>query len=235
MPWKKEKRLLNVIFKMKSLLITIDGPAGAGKTTVSRSLARSLGYRYLDTGALYRAVALKATENGVSSDRDLEKFCQNLTLNFVQEGGVFRLFCNGEDVTDRIRTNEISMMASKISAKPVVRKTLLNVQREIGKKKEVIAEGRDMGTVVFPDADIKFFLDATPKTRALRRYQEIGLQSAQTLKQIEDQIRKRDKNDSSRELAPLKAAPDAIIIDSTKFSAEQVVEQMLKYIQVYIG
>jgi CMP/dCMP kinase len=230
MPWKKEKRLLNVIFKMKSLLITIDGPAGAGKTTVSRSLARRLGYRYLDTGALYRAVALKATEKEVSSDRDLEKFCQNLTFNFVQEGGVFRLFCNGEDVTDRIRTNEISMLASKISAKPVVRKTLLNVQREIGKKKEVIAEGRDMGTVVFPDADIKFFLDATPKTRALRRYQEIGLQSAQTLKQIEDQIRKRDKNDSSRELAPLKAAPDAIIIDSTKFSAEQVVEQMLKYI-----
>jgi CMP/dCMP kinase len=221
---------LNVIPKMKSLLITIDGPAGAGKTTVSRSLARKLGYRYLDTGALYRAVALKAAENGVSSDRDLEMLCQNITLHFVYEDGVFRLFCNGEDVTEKIRTNEISMMASKISAKPVVRKTLLNVQREIGEKKEVIAEGRDMGTVVFPDADIKFFLDATSKTRALRRYQEIGLQSAQTLKQVEDQIRKRDKNDSSRELAPLKAAPDAIIIDSTKFSVEQVVEQMLKYI-----
>jgi CMP/dCMP kinase len=230
MHWKKEKRQLNVIFKMKSLLITIDGPAGAGKTTVSRRLARKLGYRYLDTGALYRAVALKAAENEVSSDHDLEMLCQNLTLNFVHEDGVFRLFCNGEDVTDRIRTNEISMMASKISAKPVVRKTLLSVQREMGKKKEVIAEGRDMGTVVFPDADIKFFLDATPKTRALRRYQEIGLKSAQTLKQVEDQIKKRDKNDSSRELAPLKAAPDAIIIDSTKFSIEQVVEQMFKYI-----
>jgi CMP/dCMP kinase len=221
---------LNVIFKMKSLLITIDGPAGAGKTTVSRSLARKIGYRYLDTGALYRAVALKVIENKVSSDRDLEKLCQDLSINFIHENGVFRLFCNGEDVTDRIRTNEISMMASKISAKPVVRKALLNLQREIGEKKDVIAEGRDMGTVVFPDADIKFFLDASTKTRAVRRYQEIGLQSSQTLKQVEEQIIKRDKNDSSRELAPLKAAPDAIMIDSTKFSVEQVVEQMLKYI-----
>jgi CMP/dCMP kinase len=221
---------LSVIFKMKSLLITIDGPAGAGKTTVSRSLARKLGYRYLDTGALYRAVALKAIENKASSDRDLEKLCQNLSINFIHEDGVFRLFCNGEDVTDRIRTDEISMMASKISAKRVVRKALLNLQREIGEKKDVIAEGRDMGTVVFPDADIKFFLDASTKTRAVRRYQEIGRHSSQTLKQVEDQIRKRDKNDSSRELAPLKAAPDAIMIDSTKFSAEQVVEQMLTYI-----
>jgi CMP/dCMP kinase len=230
MPWKKEKRLLNVIPKIKPLLITIDGPAGAGKTTVSRGLARKLGYRYLDTGALYRAVALKVIENEVSSDHDLEKLCQNLTIHFVHEDGVFRLFCNGEDVTDRIRTEEISMMASKISAKPVVRKSLLNLQREIGKKKDVIAEGRDMGTVVFPEADIKFFLDASAKTRAVRRYQEMGRQSSQTLKQVEDQIRKRDNNDSSRELAPLKAAPDAIMIDSTKFSAEQVVEQMLKYI-----
>jgi CMP/dCMP kinase len=221
---------LSVISKMKSLLITIDGPAGAGKTTVSRSLARKLGYRYLDTGALYRAVALKVIENKVSSDRDLETLCQNLSINFIHEDGVFRLFCNGEDVTDRIRTDEISMMASKISAKPVVRKALLNIQREIGEKKDVIAEGRDMGTVVFPDADIKFFLDASTKTRAVRRYQEIGLQSSQTLKQVEDQIRERDKNDSSRELAPLKKAPDAIMIDSTKFSAEQVVEQMLQYI-----
>ncbi len=215
---------------MKSLLITIDGPAGAGKTTVSRNLANRLGYRYLDTGALYRAVAFKAIENKVSSDHDLEELCRKLTINFVQKDGVFRLFCNGEDVTDKIRTEKISMMASKISAKPVVRKALLSLQREIGEKKDVVAEGRDMGTVVFPDADIKFFLDASVETRALRRFNELGLRSSQALSQVENQIRKRDKNDSSRDVAPLKAAHDAITIDSTTLSAEQVVEQMLQYI-----
>lgn len=215
---------------MKPLLITIDGPAGAGKTTVSRNLANRLGYRYLDTGALYRAVAYKVIENKVSSDHDLEELCRKLTINFVQKNGVFRLFCNGEDVTDKIRTEKISMMASKISAKPVVRKALLSLQREIGEKKEVVAEGRDMGTVVFPDADIKFFLDASVETRALRRFNELGLRSSQALSQVENQIRKRDKNDSSRDVAPLKAAHDAIRIDSTTLSAEQVVEQMLQYI-----
>jgi CMP/dCMP kinase len=215
---------------MKPLLITIDGPAGAGKTTVSRMLARKLGFRYLDTGALYRAVALKTLENKVSSDHELEKLCQTLTIHLVQKDGVFRLFCNGEDVTDKIRTDEISMAASEISAKPVVRKALLSLQREIGEKKGLVAEGRDMGTVVFPEADIKFFLDASVQMRALRRYHELEHRSSMTLKQVEDQIRKRDKNDSSRDLAPLKAAQDAIKIDSTKFSAEQVVEQMLEYI-----
>lgn len=215
---------------MKPLLITIDGPAGAGKTTVSRNLANRLGYRYLDTGALYRAVAFKVIENKVSSDHDLEELCRKLTINFVQKDGVFRLFCNGEDVTDKIRTEKISMMASKISAKPVVRKALLSLQREIGEKKDVVAEGRDMGTVVFPDADIKFFLDASVETRALRRFNELGLRSSQALSQVENQIRKRDKNDSSRDVAPLKAAHDAITIDSTTLSAEQVVEQMLQYI-----
>lgn len=215
---------------MKSLLITIDGPAGAGKTTVSRNLANRLGYRYIDTGALYRAVAFKVIENKVSSDHDLEELCRKLTINFVQKDGVFRLFCNGEDVTDKIRTEKISMMASKISAKPVVRKALLSLQREIGEKKNVVAEGRDMGTVVFPDADIKFFLDASVETRALRRFNELGLRSSQTLSQVENQIRKRDKNDSSRDVAPLKAAHDAITINSTTLSAEQVVEKMLQYI-----
>ncbi len=215
---------------MKSLLITIDGPAGAGKTTVSRNLANRLGYRYLDTGALYRAVAFKVIENKVSSDHDLEELCRKLTINFVQRDGVFRLFCNGEDVTDKIRTEKISMMASKISAKPVVRKALLSLQREIGEKKNVVAEGRDMGTVVFPDADIKFFLDASVETRALRRFNELELRSSQTLSQVEIQIRKRDKNDSSRDVAPLKAAHDAITINSTTLSAEQVVEKMLQYI-----
>ena len=215
---------------MKPLLVTIDGPAGAGKTTVSRNLAGRLGYRYLDTGALYRAVALMVIEKNMSCDDDLEKLCQNLKIGFIKKDGVFRLFCNGQDITDKIRTEEISMMASKISAKLVVRNALLSIQREIGEKRGVVAEGRDMGTVVFPNADIKFFLDASTEIRALRRFHELSIKSSLTLKQVEDQIRTRDKNDSSRDLAPLKAARDAIIIDSTKLSADQVVEQMLAHI-----
>lgn len=217
---------------MKPLLITIDGPAGAGKTTVSRILANNLGYRYLDTGALYRAVALNVIENNIDPDNDerLAELCRNLKLKFVQHEGVTRLISNGQDVTDHIRTDDVSMMASKVSANPIVRETLFNLQREIGRNKGVVAEGRDMGTVVFADADIKFFLDASTQTRANRRYRELGCESSGTLEQMEIQIRKRDENDSSRELAPLRAAHDAIRIDSTALSIEQVVEHMSEFI-----
>ncbi len=217
---------------MKPLLITIDGPAGAGKTTVSKILARKLGYRYLDTGALYRAVALKVIENHVHPDQDdeLASLCQNLDIQWVHKEGVNRLICNGKDITDRIRTEKISMMASKVSANPIVRQKLLYLQRKMGENKGVVAEGRDMGTVVFANADIKFFLDANPQTRAMRRYNEIESQSSSTFEQVEKQIRQRDQNDSTRQLAPLKASHDAICIDSTKLSIKQVVEQILDHI-----
>ncbi|MFO8085090.1 MAG: (d)CMP kinase [Desulfobacterales bacterium] len=217
---------------MKPLLITIDGPAGAGKTTISKILAEKLGYRYLDTGALYRAVALKVVENNVDigHDAELVQLCESLDLQFVQENGATHLICNGRDVTDLIRTEKISMTASKVSANPIVREALLDLQRAIGKNKAVVAEGRDMGTVVFADADVKFFLDALPETRAKRRYKEMCPESSSTLEQVEKQIRQRDQNDSSRQLAPLKVASDAIRIDSTSLSIDQVTEQMLKYI-----
>ncbi|MEX1350184.1 MAG: (d)CMP kinase, partial [Desulfobacterales bacterium] len=141
-----------------------------------------------------------------------------------------RLFLNGEDITDHIRTAEITMLASTISARPVVREYLLDLQRTLGKEKAAVFEGRDMGTVVFPDADLKFFLDATTRTRALRRYDEVKSQSTQTLEEVDLDIQRRDRNDSTRELAPLKPAQDAIVIDSTDLSVAEVVELMVSHI-----
>jgi cytidylate kinase len=165
---------------MKKLLITIDGPAGAGKTTVSRTLADRLGYRYIDTGALYRGVAYEVKNQGVDPDNGIEMadLCRRLQLSFKTEEKGLRLYSRQTDISDHIRTPEISMLASSVSAKSVVRKYLLNVQRNIGLKKAAVFEGRDMGTVVFPGADVKFFLDAALTTRALRRYQELEAKSA---------------------------------------------------------
>jgi cytidylate kinase len=214
---------------MKNMIVTIDGPAGAGKTTVSRMLAEKLGYRYLDTGALYRGVAFEVKSTGIKYDDDeaLMDLCSRITLTFVHEIRGLRLLSNGMDITDHIRTSEITMLASAVSARAVVREYLLAVQRNIGRQGSIVAEGRDMGTVVFPDADVKFFLDADPDERAKRRFGEIKQTSNQTLTSVKQDIIKRDHNDSSRELAPLKPAADAIIIDSTYLSAEAVVEFML--------
>jgi len=207
------------------LLITIDGPAGAGKTTVSKMLARELGYRYLDTGALYRAVAYEVRAAGISPDDDsgLGSVCDRLRLS-VEEN---RLVSNGMDISDRIRSPEISMLASAVSARPVVRQALLDIQRKIGRARGLVAEGRDMGTVVFPEADLKFFLVATVRQRALRRFAQYDNGNGQTLEQIEQDIRRRDGNDSSRDIAPLRPADDAVNIDSTTMTARQVVDLMM--------
>jgi len=218
---------------LKPLLITIDGPSGAGKTTTSRLLAHRLDYRYIDTGALYRGVALAAIWTGLTPDDDtaLEKLCSTLKMEFMSGEKGLRLISNGSDITDQIRTPEISMFASAVSARPVVRHFLLDLQRRLGREKKAVFEGRDMGTVVFPDADVKFFLDASPKIRALRRYKELKSVSSQTLDAVERDMRRRDENDSTRNLAPLKPAEDAIRIDSTDLSVEAVVDRMLIVIE----
>ncbi|MEA1948785.1 MAG: (d)CMP kinase [Thermodesulfobacteriota bacterium] len=217
---------------MKRLIITIDGPSGAGKTTVSRILAGRLGYKYIDTGALYRGVALEAISAGLNPDDDtgLENVLSSLKMKFVYGEKGLRLISNDTDITDKIRTSEISMFASAASARPVVRNFFFELQRELGREKGVVFEGRDMGTVVFPDADVKFYLDASHKTRSLRRYQEFKSETSQTLQDVEKDIKRRDKNDSARDLAPLRPAKDAVIIDSTHLSAQDVVDRMMNVI-----
>jgi len=218
---------------LKPLVITIDGPSGAGKTTVSKLLAHRLGYRYIDTGALYRGVALEAMSSGLNPDDDtgLENVLSSLKMKFVSGEKGLRLISNDSDITDKIRTPEISMFASAASARPVVRNFLLELQRDLGREKGVVFEGRDMGTVVFPDADVKFYLDASHKTRSLRRYRELKSETSQTLQDVEKDIKRRDKNDSTRDLAPLRPAEDAVIIDSTHLSARDVVDRMLNVIE----
>jgi cytidylate kinase len=222
---------------MKMLLITIDGPAGAGKTTVSRKLAARMGYTYIDTGALYRAVAYEANAKGIRADNDeaLAKLCSELEIAFVRNDRGPRLICNQTDITDRIRSPEITMLASAVSARAVVRQFLFGLQREMGKDKGVVFEGRDMGTVVFPEADVKFFLDASTKTRALRRYEELAPKSKITLAEVEKDLIQRDENDSTRKVAPLKPAQDAIRIDSTDKSIDGVVDLMITAIEDRFG
>ncbi len=216
-------------------MITIDGPAGAGKTTVSRVLADRLGYRYIDTGALYRAVALAVKSCQIDSNDDdaLQQLCEDLKLEFKTIEGQQRLFADGQDVTDHIRTPEVTMLASAVSARPVVRNYLLGLQRSLASQKAAVVEGRDMGTVVFPDADVKFFLNASAESRAMRRYEELRQKSETDprLEEVERDMRQRDKNDSSRKVAPLKAAEDAIIIDSTQLTVDAVVERMMAHIR----
>lgn len=218
----------------RSLLITIDGPAGAGKTTVSRKLAQALGYRYIDTGALYRGIALAAFDKKIKVDDDqaLEILCKEVRLDFKKQDSGFHLTLNGQDVSQLIRSPQISMLASDISARPVVRRFLLEIQRDLGAAKQAVFEGRDMGTVIFPNADIKFFLDADPSIRARRRYEELKTTKADfpSLSSVTADMATRDQNDANRQVAPLKPALDAIRIDSTAIDADQVVTLMLEHI-----
>jgi cytidylate kinase len=224
----------NQLKTRRDLLITIDGPAGAGKTTVSRKLAQALGYRYIDTGALYRAIALAVSETGVTADDDaaLETLCAGLKLEFTLEDRGLRLMLNGRDVSEQIRLPRITMLASAISARPVVRRHLLAVQRNLGASKKAVFEGRDMGTVVFPDADVKFYLSADPSIRARRRYEELVAKggAAPSITSVEQDMAERDRNDSTRRSAPLKPATDAIHIDSSTLGIDGVVALMLEHI-----
>lgn len=218
----------------KKKIIAIDGPSGAGKSTVAKALAGRLGYIFIDTGAMYRAVAWKVKKEGISLDNEsLKNLCSsiNISLKRVSTEAGMKIFVDGEDVTDEIRTPEIGMLASLVSTFPSVRERLLELQRGIGRNGGIVMEGRDIGTVVFPDADVKFFLDATIEERGRRRYQDLlsnGI--VEDPKSVTDEIRRRDEADSKRALAPLRIADDSIYIDSTKMNIQEVVEFMLKEI-----
>ncbi len=217
---------------MKHRIITIDGPAGAGKTTISNLLARQLGCVYVDTGALYRGVAYEIKQQQVDWENDecLGGFLKDLDLNFVMEKGNLVLISSKKDITSYIRTPEITMLASATSARPRVRSALLDIQRTIAQSQDAVFEGRDMGTVVFPDAQFKFFLFADLSVRAKRRFEEMA-EEQKDIQKVQRDMEKRDTNDSQRKEAPLKAAIDAIKIDSSYLTIPEVVAKILKNIQ----
>jgi cytidylate kinase len=216
------------------LIVAIDGPAGAGKSTAARLLAARLGYALLDTGAIYRTMALRARQRGISWDDGpgVASLANDLELAFQMDGEVNRVLANGEDLTAAIRTPEISDGASRVSALPEVRAALLGLHRRIGAAGGVVVEGRDIGTVVFPDAEAKFFLTASADERARRRVAELqaGGRPAD-LAQTKAEILARDQRDSSRATAPLRRADDAVEIDSSALGPAEVVDEMAQIVR----
>lgn len=219
---------------MDRISIAIDGPAGSGKSTAAKAISRSLGFIYLDTGAMYRAVAFKALcENADTKDRNsLSAIMESLDIKIEYLDGGQLVFLNGKDVTSSIRAPEVSIAASDVSAVPEVRLKLTDIQREIAKTNNVVMDGRDIGTYVLPGARYKFYLTASIEERANRRYKEqLGTGYKQlSMDAVKDEMEYRDRNDSSRKLAPLRKAEDAIEIDTTGMTAEQVAEEILSYI-----
>lgn len=218
-----------------SIAIAIDGPAGAGKSTISKSAAKQLGFIYIDTGALYRTVGLAATRAGVEPvegkevDELLKKITVELTFN---DKGEQVVLLDKEDVSGLIRTPEASMMASKISAVPAVRAYLLDLQRDMAKKNNVIMDGRDIGTVILPDAEVKIFLTATPEARAQRRYKELKEKGLDVkYEDILEDVKTRDYNDMHRDIAPLKQADDAILADTTEIDLQGSIDLIVKIIK----
>jgi len=218
----------------KGLTIAIDGPSGAGKSTAGRTLAKRLGYTYIDTGAMYRAVALKVKEKGIElkDESALYQMASSLHITFVPMGEEIHIYCNGEDISEAIRLPEISHLASEVSKKKGVREALVEIQREMAKEGSAVLEGRDIGTVVFPEAEVKFYLDADPEERAKRRFQELMARGIQIdFQKTLEEVLQRDHNDMHRAISPLKRAENSILIDSTHRSVEEVVEEMLKKVE----
>jgi len=221
-------------------VITIDGPAGAGKSTVSRIVAKKLDYLYLDTGAMYRAVALQAKRMGLgfSDGEDLYRMCKELDLRFVSDEDSPMVFIGEENVSSAIRMPEMDMLASSISAVKEVREAMTELQRKIGRAGKLVAEGRDMGTVVFPDAVFKFFVTASVEVRVERRCSErmecserMDRGESVSREDIEEDIRKRDEQDKTRAIAPLRPAEDAMIIDTSVLDIGEVVKDILRKIK----
>jgi cytidylate kinase len=220
---------------MKNINIAIDGPAGAGKSTIAKMVSAKLGYIYVDTGALYRTIALYITENNIA-DEDIEMALEkaDVSLRFID--GAQRVFLGDRDVSDLIRTPEISMAASRTSAIPAVRKYLFGTQQKIAAENNVIMDGRDIGTVVLPNADVKIFLTASAEERANRRFRELSEKpNCPCYEEILSDIIERDHQDMTREVSPLKQAEDAVLVDTTELNLEQSAEAIVKIITEKTG
>jgi len=220
---------------LKKITIAIDGPAGAGKSTIAKILSKSLGITYLDTGAMYRTVALKAIREGINTrdEASLEKLVSDIDIKIEYHENEQHIFLDGEDVSGKIRTPEVSKGASDVSAVKAVRIRMVELQREIAAGQSVVMDGRDIGTYVLPNAQYKFFLNASLEERARRRYMEQlekGIKDI-TLEDVRRDIEYRDKNDSSRDFAPLAKADDAIEIDTTDMTVQQVVEKIISIVR----
>ncbi|MCL2760987.1 MAG: (d)CMP kinase [Desulfuromonadales bacterium] len=220
------------------MIVAIDGPSGAGKSTITKKLADRIGYINIDTGAMFRSVALLANRAGIECDDDkaLEKLCKSMSIKFERTNGSCSIIVNGEDVSSKIRTPEISILTSAISANMVVRDFLLKYQRNMAVNKGVVLEGRDIGTVVFPDADIKFYLTASVEERGRRRFMELQAKGEDvTLNQTIEAVKKRDEQDANRKYAPLRQADDAIVVDSTSLTFDEVVDKIESMIKEKAG
>lgn len=218
--------------------IAVDGPSGAGKSTMVKAIARKLGYIYVDTGAIYRAVGLFAASADIPRENiaDIVPMLDRINVTLAYEDGKQKIFLNGTDVSEDIRTPEISLYASAVSALPEVRSKLLSLQRDLARSSNVIMDGRDIGTVVLPDADVKIFLTASAEERAVRRYRELvdkgmDVTYEQTLKEVLE----RDGNDESRAVAPLRPAEDAVIVDTTGKSREESLAMLFAEIEKRLG
>jgi len=214
-----------------SCIITIDGPTGSGKSTISRLLAKKLNYHYLDTGAMYRTVGLAIWKTGIDlkNKEEVIKICNSLDIQFIHEGDSTKIYLGQEDVTEAIRKPIIDLIASDVSAIDEVRKVMVRLQRKIGSQGQLVAEGRDMGTVVFSEAKHKFYLDASLEVRVNRRFWERQKKGESISREkVKEDLIKRDYQDMNRRLSPLRPAKDSQIIDSSKLNPDQVVEKIIK-------